>query len=157
MMSIRIYITSLLIVVFSSVFAYAETARVITKENAVREECKFFSPVKAKVKYNDSIEIISKEGDWFRVKFKGVKGCIHKSAIEEKTFRFTGLSGSQAHPASGDEVSLAGKGFNPQVESSYKSKHPELDFKTVDRIGEYKITEEGIKSFIKNGGLNLPQ
>ncbi|HBR20972.1 MAG TPA: hypothetical protein DD713_00140 [Nitrospiraceae bacterium] len=134
----------------------ADTARVITKESAIRADCKFFSPVRAKVKYNDTLEIISQEGDWFRVKFKNTKGCIHKSAIEEKTFKLSGLLGSRPQSATADEVSLAGKGFNPQVENSYKKKHPNLDFRTVDRIGEYTVSEGEMQSFITSGGLNLP-
>lgn len=134
----------------------ADTVRVITKENAIRADCKFFSPVRAKVKYNDTLEIISQEGDWFRVKFKNTQGCIHKSAIEEKTFKISGLLGSRSQSATSDEVSLAGKGFNPQVENSYKKKHSDLDFRTIDRIGEFTVSEGEIQSFIESGGLNLP-
>ncbi|MBI4684946.1 MAG: hypothetical protein HY755_07080 [Nitrospirae bacterium] len=156
MMKIRLYIISMLTLTFLAASAYAETLKVITKENAIREECRFFSPVRIKVYYNDTVEAVSKEGDWFKVKYKGIKGCIHKSAVEEKTFRLTGLLGSQSKTASEDEVSLAGKGFNPQVENSYKDRHPELDFRVVDSIGEYRISEESLRNFIKNGELNLP-
>lgn len=138
------------------VLLYAETAKVITKMNSVREDCKFFSPVRTKVKLNDILEIISIENDWLRVKFGGVKGCIHKSAIEEKKFDLSGLTGTQSKGASSDEVALAGKGFNPEVEKAFKGKHPELDFHKVDEIEGYKITEENIRKFIKNGELKQP-
>lgn len=134
----------------------ADTARVIIKESAIRAECRFFSPVRMKVKYNDTLEIISQKGDWFTVKFKNTQGCIHRSSIEEKTFKLSGLLGSRSQSASSDEVSLAGKGFNPQVENSYKKKHPDLDFRTIDRIGEYTASEGEIQNFIVSGGLNLP-
>lgn len=155
-MKTRIVILSLIIVFFIASLAFAETAKVITRENAIRNDCRFFSPVKAKVKHNDELEIISQAGDWFRVKFGNVKGCIHKSAIEKKEFSLTGLFGTKTRDTSGDEVALAGKGFNPQVESSYKKKHPELDFTMVDRIEGYTVPEKKLESFMREGGLKLP-
>lgn len=133
----------------------AETARIVTKENAIRQDCRFFAPVKAKVRYNDSVTIQGQSGDWFRVSFKGVKGCIHKSALEEKGFSLSGLGGSGA-PVSSNEVSLAGKGFNPQVEASYKGRHPEMNFSTVDGIEKYQVSPEALQEFFEEGGLNQP-
>jgi hypothetical protein len=154
-MNILIYIVSFLIAFFTSFSAYAETVKVITKENAIREECKFFSPVKAVVKYSDLMNVLSTEGDWIRVQFKDVKGCIHKSAVEEKKVSLSGVfSGSQT--ATKDEVALAGKGFNPQVENSFKKKHPELNYYSVDQIESYKTSDESLKRFMIDGGLKLP-
>lgn len=154
-MKIRIIITVFLIILFASASAFADTARVITKENAIRNDCKFFSPVKVKLKYNDEVEVISKEGDWFKVKYKDKTGCIHKSAVEEKSVSLSGVFGSKKQ-ASSDEVALAGKGFNPQVESSYKNKHPEMNFNAVDSVEKYKVSEERLSKFIKDGGLKQP-
>ena len=36
--------------------------------------------------------------------------------------------------ASASEVALAGKGFNKQVEDSYKAKHADANFAAVDRM-----------------------
>ncbi len=136
--------------------ANAETARVITKENAVREYCKFFAPVKAKVKYNDVLTIKSAEGDWFKVKYKNVEGCIHKSAIDQKEVDVSGASASGKSSATESEVSLAGKGFNPQVEASYKSKHPEANYRAVDAAESYNVPDSKISDFINSGRLNQP-
>lgn len=133
----------------------AETLRVATKENAVRENCRFLAPVKSRVQYGDELEVLSKEGDWFKVKFKNVKGCIHKNAVTDKAVTLSDVS-TKGHAASSDEVALAGKGFNPEVEKSYKSKHPELDFNTVNSIEEYGVQEEQLRLFIQAGGLSQP-
>ncbi|MER3446692.1 MAG: hypothetical protein C4291_07530 [Candidatus Dadabacteria bacterium] len=148
-------IISLLIAV-SSVSLGAETATVITKENAIRESCRFFSPVRATVHYGDALEIVSQEGDWFRVDFRGVQGCIHKSAIEKKSFSLSNLVGSNKQSTSGQEVALAGKGFNPQVESAYRSQNPQLNFREVNALENYRVPESKLREFIKIGGLNLP-
>lgn len=135
--------------------AFADKLKVVTRENAIRKDCKFFSPVRTKVKYDDVIDLVSQSGDWYKVKYGNVKGCIHKSAVEVKKFKLAGLLGKKTE-ASTDEVALAGKGFNPQVESAYKGKHPELDFELVDKIEELDVPQEQLVDFIKKGKLNLP-
>ena len=150
-------ITIAAIFLLSPVFSpAADTARVIVRENAIREQCRFFAPVKAKIRYNDLLTILSKSGDWYKVRFKGVSGCVHKSAIEEKSFKLGGGFSSQGQTPSRDEVSLAGKGFNPQVEASYKGSHPELDFRTVDAIEHFQVSSEALSEFLKDGGLSEP-
>jgi len=133
----------------------AGTVRVVTRDNAIRQECRFFSPVKAKVRYGDPLSVKSREGDWYRVSFQGASGCIHKSAVTEGSVKLASGSGS-GRGASSDEVSLAGKGFNPQVEASYRNKHPELSFQTVDSIERYSVPPEKLQDFIVKGGLTTP-
>jgi hypothetical protein len=133
----------------------AETVSVITRENTVREDCRFLAPAKARVQYGDQLEVTAREGDWFRVKFRNAKGCIHKNAVTESTVPLKDVSG-KGYGASSDEVALAGKGFNPEVEKAYRGKHPELDFNAVDSIEGYKVAEESLKAFISAGGLNQP-
>lgn len=156
MIHIKITITAVFFLHLPGLCLAADSARVIVKENAIREQCRFFAPVKAKVRYNDLLAITGKSGDWYKVTFKGVNGCVHKSAIEQKSFKLGSLAGSAGSTASRDEVSLAGKGFNPQVEASYKGSHPDLDFRTVDTIEGFKVSSESLAEFVKGGGLNLP-
>ncbi|MBI2485447.1 MAG: hypothetical protein HYW01_00505 [Deltaproteobacteria bacterium] len=152
----KLFIIVLLMITAASTSVRAETVTVITKQNAIRTSCKFFSPVKATVHYNDVLEVVSKEGDWFQVTFKGVQGCIHKSAIQKKSLSLSKLTGSQGKGTSGEEVALAGKGFNPQVEAAYKNKNPELNFGAVDRVESYKIPDSELMQFIQKGKLSLP-
>ncbi len=134
----------------------AETVRVITKENAVRQQCKFYSPVRAKVRYNDPLTVLSRSGDWYKVSFRGVSGCIHKSALASGTYRLSGTLGGRGGGASADEVSLAGKGFNPQVEAAYKGRNPGLGYRSVDEIERYQAPDETFQAFLGKGGLTTP-
>jgi hypothetical protein len=142
-------------VVITSAIA-AETVKVITKENAIRSSCRFFAPVVTKVQYNDKLEVLSQEGDWLRVRFNGMEGCIHKSAVEQKKVTLSGLKLGEGSSATEDEVSLAGKGFNPEVEEAYQNENPEISFEAVDRIESYSLSEEEQVAFIEKGELNLP-
>ncbi len=151
----RLPFISLFIIIATSVSLHAETVTVITKQSAIRESCRFFSPVKATVHYNDVLEIISKEGEWYKVKFEAVQGCIHKSSIEKKSISLSNLVGSEKQSTSGDEVALAGKGFNPQVEAAYQKENPSLNFRAVDRVESYDTSESKLIQFIQSGKLNL--
>lgn len=151
----RSLVISLFILIASSLPIGAETITVVTKQNAIRQDCKFFSHVKKIVNYNDALEVVSQEGDWYQVKFGTTQGCIHKSAVEKKSFSLTKLVGSDKESTSGEEVALAGKGFNPQVEAAYKRQNPELNFGAVDKIEGYKVSESALIKFIESGKLNL--
>ena len=152
----RSLLLTLFIIVNSTLYLKAETAVIVTKENAIRADCKFFSPLKSKVRYNDVIDILSQQGDWYKVRFQGTEGCIHKSAIEKKSVSLSNLVGVGNQSASAEEVALAGKGFNPQVEKEYKEQNLGLNYSSVNKIEEYEVSEMEIRKFIENGKLNMP-
>lgn len=148
-------ITASLFLLAMTAMVSAETVTVITRENTVREDCRFLAPAKTKVQFGDQLEVTAKDGDWFKVKFRNTKGCIHKNAVREKTVALTDVSG-KGYSATSDEVALAGKGFNPEVEKAYRGKHPELDYQAVESIEAYRVSDESLKAFITAGGLNQP-
>lgn len=145
-----------LIFFFFASIAFAEPFSVITKTNTIRQMPRFFSPVKAYVKYGDVVYLISKEGDWFRVRFKNITGYIHKSAIEKRVIS-PSTTYSQRSGVSEEEIILAGKGFNPQVERSYREKYPQMRYDLVDKVENFKISETELISFIQTGGLTEPK
>ena len=63
------------------------------------------------------------------------------------------LTGTPAKQTSSDEAALAGKGFTPEVETGYRSKHPEMDFAQVDKIEGFKVDPATLQAFIKEGDL----
>lgn len=147
------YLIAILLCGLFCVSAAAETVHVTTRENAVRSECRFFAPVKLKVVLGDRLTVNGHKGDWFLVSAKGVSGCIHKSAVED---RLSSGRGAAAGSASSDEVSLAGKGFNPQVEAGYKKSNKNLNYAAVDEIGRIQVGEKSLESFVLQGGLIQP-
>ena len=156
MIAVFLFIAGLLAALAVPSQADARTVRVVTRENAVREQCRFFAPVKVKVSYGDALEVLSEEGDWFMVKFEEQEGCIHKSAITEKELKRKKTSIAKAGTATEEEVALAGKGFNPQVEERYSSEHPDAEFSLVDDIEDIEVTDGALLEFIESGGLKQP-
>lgn len=150
--------TTLIAILLCSILcvsAGAETVQVTTRENAVRSDCRFFAPVKLKVVLGDRLTVNSRKGDWLQVGAKGVSGCIHKSAVEERNFSSAGR-GAATGGASSDEVSLAGKGFSPQVEAGYRKSGKNLNYTAVDEIVRLTVSEKSLDSFVKQGGLIQP-
>lgn len=135
--------------------AAAETVRVITKENAVREECRFFAPIKTIVRYGDTLETTGQQGDWFRVQTRGISGCIHKTAITERAGSITGTLGS-ARGASRDETALAGKGFDQKTEAAFRQKNASLNYAAVDWVEKIAIPGDRVQNFVIWGGLRQP-
>ena len=54
--------------------------------------------------------------------------------------------------AGADEVALAGQGFNAEVEDEFR-KNSELDYKSVDKVESYKLTNQDKLVFLHEGGL----
>lgn len=151
----RTLIIAILLCSLSCLSVAAETIRVTTRENAVRSDCRFFAPVKLKVSLGEQLTVKGRKGDWYLVSAKGVNGCIHKSAVETRSFASAGR-GAASGGASADEVSLAGKGFNPQVEAGYRKSGKNLNYAAVDEIMRISVSEKSLESFVSQGGLNQP-
>jgi hypothetical protein len=150
--------TTVIVILLCSLYcltAAAETIKVTTRENAVRGECRFFAPVKLKVSLGDQLTVKGRKGDWYLVSAKGVNGCIHKSAVESRSFATAGR-GAASGGTSTDEVSLAGKGFNPQVEAGYRKSNKNLNYAAVDEIIRIQVNEKSLESFVLQGGLIQP-
>jgi hypothetical protein len=137
-----------------SSMALAATLKVITEEAMIRKEKRFFAPVVARVPYGEMIEELERQGDWLRVNYRGQQGWIHISAVQEQKFRLT--TGEKAQEPSREEVALAGKGFTPEVENSFRDKNPKMRFDLVDQVQSYKIEEKQLQTFLQTGFLREP-
>ncbi len=146
---------AVVLTLFAAAAASAETLRIVTRENALRQECRFFAPVILMVSYGSPLEVVSREGDWIWVKFKNTKGCVHKTAVTEQRISPAGTA-AVGGGTSAEEVALASKGFTPEVEQSYRAKYPELNFQLVDRIESYRLPESVFMKFVREGGLRQP-
>lgn len=155
-MNLKIFLKIVVLCLLFFTNSWAETITVITKENAIRESPKFLSPVKTFVKYGDVLSVVSKEKDWYKVKFRHILGYIHNTAVEERVVS-THPRYYSTTPASEGEITLAGKGFNPEVERAYKGKYPQMRYDLVEKIEKYDVADKDIIYFIKSGGLLEPQ
>lgn len=133
---------------------FAATLKIITQEAVIRKDKRFFAPVVARVPYGEMVEELERQGDWLRVNYRGQQGWIHISVVQEQKFRL--LTGEKAAEPSRDEVALAGKGFTPEVERSFRDKNPRMRFDLVDYVQSYRIEEKQLQAFLQGGNLREP-
>jgi len=143
--------------------AAAVTVTVIHKQTSIRKDKQFFSPAVAVASFKDKLDVLGQDADWYKVSYKGKTGWVHTSAVsgkpleDESAEKKKGFSlfGKKKDPqeVSQDDVALAGKGFNEQVEGEYKKKNPNLDFKTVDEMEKINVDEKTLAGFVKSGKL----
>lgn len=137
-----------------AVLLIAETVVVKVQTTSLRKDPKFYAAAIAALKAGDSLEKLSSQGGWVQVKTSaGVVGWVHSSAVETKKFNLMSVGGTMKTQASANEVALAGKGFNKQVEDSYKTKHMDADFAAVDRMLKIAVAPAEVEAFIKKGKL----
>ncbi len=121
----------------------------------LREKASPFGALSGSLAYGDRVLVLEQSGPWCKVK-KAVdgdaSGWIHVSALTEKHIQLK-AGADTATKASSDEVAIAGKGFNSQVESQYKNANAKLDFASIDKMEKIKIPVKELQSFVEEGGL----
>jgi uncharacterized protein YgiM (DUF1202 family) len=132
----------------------AETLIVKVQTTYVRKEPKFYSSPIATLNAGDSVTQITAQAGWFRVRTsQGVEGWIHSQAVAAGKLKVAAMDKSLKMSATADEVALAGKGFNRQVEDEYKSRNKGINFGEVERMLRIKVTPEELRRFLMDGKL----
>jgi uncharacterized protein YgiM (DUF1202 family) len=143
---------SLLMVVVS--LLVAETLTVKVQSTSLRNTPKFYAAAIQALSAGERVEKISSQGGWIQVKTSGgAVGWVHSSAVYVPKFDLMASSKGLKTQASSDEVALAGKGFNKQVEESYRAKHKDVSFAWVDKMLQIKIAASKVEEFMKAGKL----
>ncbi len=131
----------------------AEMKSVQVKEGPLRASASFLGAVVGSVSYGDRVDAGTERNGWTQVKTAaGASGWIHSSALTKKRIVLKGAGEDISQGASTEEIALAGKGFNEQVEREYKSTH-NVNFGPVDRMEARSVSEAQVRKFAAEGGL----
>ncbi len=119
----------------------------------VRAKPSQLGKVVATVPYGAEVQAGTLQRGWHPVTTKdGKKGWLHKSALSTKRITMRSGTTDAATGVSSDEVALAGKGFNEQVENKLKS-DGKLDYTWVDRMAAFEVDADQIRAFRTQGHL----
>jgi len=136
-------------------------ARILTvsqPNQQIYQEPHFASPPLGAVPQGAKVTLIRQEGEWYKVDYQGTIGWLHRQAVPEAAPAKVDLSrmlfGGPVKETRTDEVALAGKGFTPEVEASYRQKNPGLNYALVDRVESFGVDPAQLQKFIREGGLN---
>jgi SH3-like domain-containing protein len=109
--------------------------------------------VVATVEYAAAIEAGAPQKGWYPVTMPdGKTGWLHESALSKKPVAMRAGATDAATGVSSDEVALAGKGFNEQVEAKLR-KDGKLDYTWVDRMSALSVGADEISQFLTQGHL----
>jgi len=101
------------------------------------------------------VTVAKEEDEWYEVvpvKKQG-RGWVHVSALSAKEIILKPGSKDIQNAASSDELALAGKGFNEEVEKDFKKKNKNANFTWVDKMEKIVISTHEMQGFLKDGGL----
>ncbi len=144
---------SALLFVFAAVLL-AETLVVQVKSTFLRKEPVFYGAVVAELTTGEEVEEISSQNGWIKVRTSsGHEGWLHSSAVRKQKFSLLAMNQPVKTQADADEVALAGKGFNKQVEDKYRSENPEIDFTWVENMLSIRVSPARLKAFLEQGKL----
>jgi SH3-like domain-containing protein len=151
--ALEIAIVAILLQILTGV-ACAATLNVAVKESPQRATATPFGRVLANLRYGTQVEVLERQGAWVRVKAAGAgSGWVHASALSEKRLALQSGKGAVKSGASAEELTLAGKGFNAQVEGEYRQRNRDLNYQWVERMESTVIPTEDLQRFVREGRL----
>ncbi len=144
-------------VALSLIAATAHAAKQLSvqvREVQVKGSASYMTATVGTLHYGDAIEVTGEEGSWYQI--AQPHGFIPKNAAGTAKASVDASKNYAAKGVSHDETALAGKGFNPQVESQYKKDNAQLAaaYAQVDRVEAMTVSQPVLSQFIASGKLN---
>jgi len=135
-----------------------KTLNVQVKEGELRATPSFLGKIVARVAYGDQVVVLGDRGAWKKVSIRGGKpqGWMHASALTTKRIALKAGQTSVRTGATQDELALAGKGFNEQVEAAFKKENRNLDYSWINRMETFKVSPELMNAFLAHGNVVPP-
>jgi hypothetical protein len=144
------------------VFMSASDARqkqmsVQVRSGPVRTTPSFLGKIISTLSYGDRVDIVEEKTAWSRIRIPGTatSGWIHATALTPKKIILSAGSVDVDQAATSDELALAGKGFNSQVEGEFRERNRQIDFTWIDKMEQFVVSQAQIRRFIEYGGLKL--
>jgi len=128
--------------------ASAATITVLVQETSLRKRAQSYAPSIGTARLGQKFETAGLESGFYNTG----SGFIHASAVTVRKVKL-GSAGSVGGSASAEEVTLAGKGFNAQVEKSYGDKNAAANFAAVNAMERRSVAEPALFEFLRSGGL----
>jgi hypothetical protein len=123
------------------------------KVGQVRKTPSFIGEIVAKVDYGSRVSVRDTKGAWVLIDAPEgpIEGWVHVSALTSKKVVLKAGDDAVETHVSGDELALAGKGFNKQVEDTFKAKNPRLDFTWIDKMETQVVSTAQMRRFLAEG------
>jgi len=129
------------------------TLYVAVKSVALKSSTGFFASNRGTLNYGDRVTVIRVDGKFVEVRSAANSSVTGWTASANMSARQV-VAGTSS-TASAREVALAGKGFNQEVEQSYRNQQRNLNYTDVDRVEAITVNEAELKKFLEDGRLKM--
>lgn len=126
-----------------------QTMYVAVKSATIKSSTGFFASKKGTLSYGSPITVQSVNGKWVEIKAGTLTGWLESASLTSKKI----TSSASSTSASVSEIALAGKGFNEEIEGTYKAGNANLDYADVDAVEKIAVSPDELRKFIVNGKL----
>ncbi|MBN1670998.1 MAG: SH3 domain-containing protein [Kiritimatiellae bacterium] len=139
----------------AAALAAPKALSVQVKKGDLRDKPSFLGAIVATLEYGARVELLEEKGAWQKVvpEGGGSAGWIHASALTRKRIRLAAGKQDAEVAASSEEMALAGKGFNKEVEAEFKTRNKDIDFTWIDRMERWRVSSEQMQAFLKEGAV----
>ena len=143
-------LAALLVMVWGQVLAVGQVLTVQVQKTQLRAAPSFTGKPVAALSNGQSVTVLEENSPWFMVNAPGGKGWVHQSAVAERKVSL--LAGSRDAAATVDdrEVSMAGKGFNQEIEQAYR-KDNSKGYAAMEKMLRFNYTPEECTAFLDAG------
>lgn len=150
-----VFILAMLLVLTALPILAQQLMNVQVQDAQLRSNPSFLGSVTANLDYGTQVMVLGEQGDFMRVVVQSTSasGWLHSSALTERAITLSGSGSTAAASATSDEIALAGKGFNKQVEESYRSQTG-LDYSQVDYMETLVVSRPEMSAFLAQGQVN---
>jgi uncharacterized protein YgiM (DUF1202 family) len=120
------------------------------KKVALKSSTWFFAGTKGTLNYGDRVTVLQVNGKWVEV--RSVSNSSLTGWTASANFSVKQVVAGSSSSATAQEVALAGKGFNQDVEDAYKSKG-NLNYADVDKTEAVTVSDADLLKFLEEGRL----
>lgn len=123
------------------------------REAVVKTSPNYMATSVGTLTYGMQVNVVGEQGNWYQVDQPA--GWLPKSALTKHKVAVNPDAKFSKGTAKHDEVALAGKGFNPDVEAEFKRDNAGLaaSFTQVDRVEGFGASDEELRTFQTAGKL----
>ena len=139
-------------------FAAAQASRggtmyVAIKTVELKSGTGFFASTRGTLNYGDRVTVLQVSGRFVEVRSATNSSLTGWTATANLSARQ--VASASTSTATAREVAMAGKGFNQEVEASYRSQNQSLNYAEVDRVERITVNRTELERFLRDGRLSM--
>ena len=128
------------------------TMYVATKTLALKASTGFFAKTNYTLNYGDRVTVLQISGK--NVEIQSTSNSSRRGWTATANLTAKQIASGNANSLSMNEIALAGKGFNQEVENTYKATG-NLNYAGVDNVEKISVNENDLQKFMQDGRLSM--